>query len=426
MNLPDMESIDEQLTAYLDGELTPAEASSLERNLVDDEKLRLRLAALRQAYDLLDEIPETPHNQRFTKSTLELVIKDLSTTTRFTNGSQPKLQDKPIDWWAWPRVTVLLGAFVILGVAAAVAINFENTRRELKELGLIAGIRGLEDVNELKTAVKLSKETEIFGVLRDNLSEKLIPPPPDSTWQRKTWVQGLTPNQISRLDSGRERLSKLERDTRTRLAAIESQIEALPDHKQIQETVHLTGLVLDSLGSAKRLDMEVMKSEQQRYEFLKELLCMKAAEFYAARIPNEDAAALEQWDSATFNPALIVAVLPDRPMAMDTRSLLGQLLFRRRIDHLEDQDSLIAELTSKLSPTAKKLIEGVNKSEQIKVLNIWLFPNSTVSSTETLIDYYDKMDNEIWRDFRDRIDLVDPQDVRRRIFQPRGSRSGRP
>ena len=188
----------------------------------------------------------------------------------------------------------------------------------------------------------------------------------------------------------------------------------------------MTGLVLDSLGSAKRLDMEVMKSEQQRYEFLKELLCMKAAEFYAARIPNEDAAALEQWDSATFNPALIVAVLPDRPMAMDTRSLLGQLLFRRRIDHLEDQDSLIAELTSKLSPTAKKLIEGVNKSEQIKVLNIWLFPNSTVSSTETLIDYYDKMDNEIWRDFRDRIDLVDPQDVRRRIFQPRGSRSGRP
>lgn len=422
MNLPDMESIDEQLTAYLDGELSPAEASSLERNLVDDEKLRLRLAALRQAYDLLDEIPETPHNQRFTKSTLELVIKDLSTTTRFTSGSEPKVHAEPTDWWAWPRVTVLLATFVILGVVAAIAINFENTRRELKDLGLIAGIRGLEDINELKTAVKLSKETEIFAVLRDNLSEKLIPPPPDSTWQRTTWVQGLTPNQISRLDSGRERLSKLDRETRTRLAAIESQIESLPDHNQIQETVHLTGLVLDSLGSSKRLDMEVMKSEQ-RYEYLKELLCMKAAVYYAAHIPPEDVSALEQWDLATFNPALVLAVGLDRPMeAMDTRSLLGQLLFRKRIDHLEDQDSLIAELTAKLSPTAKKLIEGVNKAEQIKVLNIWLFPNLTVSSTESLIDYYDKMDNDIWRDFRDRIDLVDPQDVRRRLFPPRGSR----
>ena len=422
MNLPDMESIDEQLTAYLDGELSPAEASSLERNLVDDEKLRLRLAALRQAYDLLDEIPETPHNQRFTKSTLELVIKDLSTTTRFTSGSEPKVHAEPTDWWAWPRVTVLLATFVILGVVAAIAINFENTRRELKDLGLIAGIRGLEDINELKTAVKLSKETEIFAVLRDNLSEKLIPPPPDSTWQRTTWVQGLTPNQISRLDSGRERLSKLDRETRTRLAAIESQIESLPDHNQIQETVHLTGLVLDSLGSSKRLDMEVMKSEQ-RYEYLKELLCMKAAVYYAAHIPPEDVSALEQWDLATFNPALVLAVGLDRPMeAMDTRSLLGQLLFRKRIDHLEDQDSLIAELTAKLSPTAKKLIKGVNKAEQIKVLNIWLFPNLTVTSTESLIDYYDKMDNDIWRDFRDRIDLVDPQDVRRRLFPPRGSR----
>ncbi len=415
MNLPDMESIDEQLTAYLDGELSSAEASALERSLVGDEKLRLRLAALRQAYELLDEIPETPHDQRFTKSTLELVIKDLSTTTRFVAGNESVPKAKAVDWWEWPRVSLLLATFMMVGVAAACGFNFENARRELRDLGLIAGIRGLEDINELKNAVKLSKETEVFAVLRDNLSEKLIPPPPDSTWQRKTWVQGLTPNQISRLDSGRERLSTLDRETRTRLAAIESQIEALPDHKQIQETVHLTGLVLDSLGSAKRLDMEVMKSEQ-RYEFLKELLCMKAAEFYAAHIPPEDAAALEQWDLATFNPALILAVLPERPTAMDTRSLLGQLLFRKRIDHLEDQDSLIAELTSKLSPTAKKLIEGVNKSEQIKVLNIWLFPNSTVSSTATLIDYYDKMDSDNWRDFRDRIDLVDPQDIRRRLF----------
>ena len=420
MNLPDMESIDEQLTAYLDGELSPAEASSLERSLVDDEKLRLRLAALRQAYDLLDEIPETPHNQRFTKSTLELVIKDLSTTTKFATN-EAVVNTKPTDWWAWPRVAVLIATFMMVGVAAAVAINFEKTRRELRDLGLIAGIRGLEDINELKTAIKLSKETEIFDVLRESLSKKLIPPPPDSTWQRKTWVQGLTPNQISRLDSGRERLCKLDRETRTRLTAIQSQIEALPDLNQIQEAVHLTGLVLDSLGSSKRLDMEIMESEQ-RYEYLKELLCRTAAEYYAAHIPTQDTAALEQWALTTFRPALVLALGLESPMeAMDTRGLLGQLLFRKRIDHLEDQDSLIDELTSKLSPTAKKLIEGVNKAEQIKVLNIWLFPNST-SSTETLIDYYDKMDNDTWRDFRDRIDLVDPQDVRRRLLPLRGSR----
>ena len=95
MNLPDTEQIDEQLTAYLDGELSPAEATVLEASLVDDEELRVRLAELRQAYDLLDEVPETPHHQRFTKSTLELVIKDISATATSKQPQASQTADLP-------------------------------------------------------------------------------------------------------------------------------------------------------------------------------------------------------------------------------------------------------------------------------------------------------------------------------------------
>ena len=148
---------------------------------------------------------------------------------------------------------------------------------------------------------------------------------------------------------------------------------------------------------------------------------MKAAVYYAARITDEEKAALEKWDLETFNPALMLAVLPDRQM--ETRYLLGKLLFEQRIEHLNDQEVLIAELTSNLSMTAKKLLEGVNKSEQIKVLNFWLFPSSAaISSSETLIDFYDKMGSDLRdRDFRDRLDLSDPEDSRRRLW-PRGRR----
>jgi hypothetical protein len=52
------------------------------------------------------------------------------------------------------------------------------------------------------------------------------------------------------------------------------------------------------------------------------------------------------------------------------------------------QRSVRSDGNVQASLTAKKLIEGVNKAEQLKVLNRWLIPNSTVSSTETLIDYY--------------------------------------
>ena len=421
MNLPDMDTVDEQLTAYLDGELSPVESAQLERSLVDDEKLRVRLAELRLAYDLLDEIPETPHNQRFTKSTLELVIKDLASPTTKTSSDQfvssVKSSGKTSDLLKWSRSIALFVSLASIGAVIALVATFVNARRELKDLGLIAAVRGLEDVNELSIAVKLSKETEAIAVLRDNLQDKLVPPPPDSVWQRKTWVQSLTPLQVSKLDSDRERMNKLDRDTRTRLAAIESQIESLPDHKAIQETVHVLGLVLDSMGSSKRNDMAVMKSDR-RFEFLKELICMRAAVFYAARISDEEKAALEKWDLETFRPALILTVLPDR--VMDTRSLLGRL-FEQRIESLEDQEELIASLTPHLSITAKKLLEGVSKTEQIKVVNLWLFPSyAAFSSTEALIDAYDKMEGEA-RDFRDRLDLADPQDIRRRLWQ-RGRR----
>ena len=419
MNLPDMEMVDEQLTAYLDGELSPVESAQLERSLVDDEKLRMRLTELRQAYDLLDEIPETPHNQRFTKSTLELVIKDLALPK--TNASSDQIVSsvksigKTSDLWKWSRSIALVSSLAAIGAVIALIVTFVNARRELKDLGLIAAVRGLEDVNELSIAVKLSKETEAIAVLRDNLQDKLVPPPPDSVWQRKTWVQSLTPLQVSKLDSDRERMNKLDRDTRTRLAAIESQIESLPDHESIQETVHVVGLVLDSMGSSKRNDMAVMKSDR-RFEFLKELICMRAAVYYAARISDGEKAALEKWDLETFRPALMLAVLPDR--AMDTRSLLGRL-FEQRIESLEDQDELIALLTPHLSSTAKKLLEGVSKAEQIKVVNLWLFPSyAAFSSTEALIDAYDKMEGE-YRDFRDKLDLADPQDIRRRLWPRR-------
>ena len=69
VDYPEMNDLDEQLTAYLDGELSSDESKDLEQRLIDDETLRMRLAELRKSYELLDELPETPYDQRFTQST---------------------------------------------------------------------------------------------------------------------------------------------------------------------------------------------------------------------------------------------------------------------------------------------------------------------------------------------------------------------
>ena len=420
MNLPDMEQIDEQLTAYLDGELSPAEAAALETSLVDDERLRIRLAELRQAYDLLDEVPETPHNQRFTKSTLELVIKDLSVTPKQPQSNQtavsPKPFAKPTSKRAWPTLLGLIVVCAVTGAVIASVVATIETRRQLQELGLVAGIHGLKDVNEVSVAVKLSQEKELMAVLKQHFADKLVPAPPDSIEQRKSWVQSLTQKQVSRLDDGREKIGKLSREERTRLAAIENEIELLPDHRQIQEAVSLIGLVLDGIGSSRRNEMDSMKSEQ-RYEFLREQLYQKCAKYYADLIPPSDKAALEKWDLETFRPALQLAMLSELPIGteestrkLNTRELLVELLFRRRIDLIQELEPLVNDLLANLSPAARKILEGVDKSERMRVvLNMWLYP------ADTPLDAYDKMD----KDARDRLDLSDPEMARRRLERRR-------
>ncbi len=421
MNLPDMEQeqIDEQLTTYLDGELSPAEAAALETSLVDDERLRIRLAELRQAYDLLDEVPETPHNQRFTKSTLELVIKDLSATPKKPQSNQaavsPQPFSKPISKRAWPTLLGLIGFCAVTGAVCASVVAMIETRRQLQDLGLVAGIHGLKDVNEVSIAVKLSQEKELMAVLRQHFADKLVPAPPDSIDQRKSWVQSLTQKQVSRLDDGREKIGKLSREERTRLAAIENEIEHLPDHRQIQEAVSLIGLVLDGIGSSRRNEMDSMKSEQ-RYEFLREQIYQKCAKYYADLITPSDKAALEKWDLETLRPALQLAVLSDLPVGteestrrLNTRELLVELLIRRRIDLIQELEPLINDLPASLSSTARKIIEGVDRSERMRVLNLWLYP------TDTPLNAYDKMG----KDARDRLDLSDPEMARRRLERRR-------
>ena len=430
MNSPDLDSVDEQLTAYLDGELSAQEAASIENRLVDDSGLRVRLAELRKAYDLLDELPETPHNQLFTRSTVELVVKDLSTT-------QPHLHVpivKPrivTDWWAWPRVLVMIGLFVGTGVATGFVLRFLRISRELRDLGLIASLPGMSAVNELSVAIELSKEKAAIEILRRKMRDRLIPAVPDSVWQRKAWVQNLTPLQLAKLDSGRDGLRKLDRldpNTHARFSAIESQIENRPDSEQVQAAIHIISLELDKLSTSEREDLEGMNREQ-RTIFLKERLCLSAARIYATQMSAADMKAIEEWNSKFFKPALFEELQPPRFLLESrdgsdpseqsreqTRVLISTLWRWRPVERgfqLENQDSLIAELLPTLSDTGKSLLEGINKNYQLRVLSSWIGPNLE-SSTLTLIDTYEKIDKTD-RDARERLDLEDPQHLRRNI-----------
>ena len=52
-----IESLDEELVAYLDGQLDPESARHVEQRLASEETARRRLQQLAQSWDMLDQLP---------------------------------------------------------------------------------------------------------------------------------------------------------------------------------------------------------------------------------------------------------------------------------------------------------------------------------------------------------------------------------
>jgi anti-sigma factor RsiW len=71
--LAETTSIDEEIVAYLDGELDSESEARVARRLSDDPAYRLRLNQLQQAWDLLDNLRGSEADDEFAASTVAMV-----------------------------------------------------------------------------------------------------------------------------------------------------------------------------------------------------------------------------------------------------------------------------------------------------------------------------------------------------------------
>lgn len=101
MSRAEPEGDDDQLVAYLDGELSPQESDAVERQLADNPALRRRLQELQQAWDALDRLPQSSTAGTFTRSTIELVTREAAREIRRNRRTRP-------DVWAQRFAAALL------------------------------------------------------------------------------------------------------------------------------------------------------------------------------------------------------------------------------------------------------------------------------------------------------------------------------
>jgi anti-sigma-K factor RskA len=152
-SLAEASTIDEELVAYLDGELSPDQATRVERRMAEDPKYAARLNQLQRAWDLLDTLNRSEANDDFVHSTVEMVA-----VHAVEEAKTQKLRTVQRRNFGW----VAMVALVLAGTAGTYFLikdRLSRDNRELvRDLPLIERVDDYRNIDSLSFVKQLERE----------------------------------------------------------------------------------------------------------------------------------------------------------------------------------------------------------------------------------------------------------------------------
>lgn len=369
---------DELLTAYLDGELQSGEQTQLQMRLMDDERLRGRLADLQKAWDLLDELPETPVNQEFTKSTLELVVHRAQVQHETVALKQSSKA------WRFYGLWGLLGvASLLVGIASGAILQSRQARLERKQLVAVAGLPGfkvletLDAVQEFAALDDLDLAAEQIEVLKSRLLYDI----PDGYERRVQWVEGLSAQQQAILWTQSKELERVDPSEAERVRQLARMTEGRPDTVQLQRAVAVAGAIYENQSDEERQALRLL-SAKERVARLKSLLAFYLRDWHAENLSDED--------RKVFSSYAQQKDWRDAPRAFRALSM-GQILPDQLFGVNDPVINELEELTPHLSEPLHRCLQQLGPNDQKVALLTWLMaavmPFRNVSMNDLEVAY---------------------------------------
>lgn len=151
------ESADEQLTAYLDGELDDDVSREIEQRLGDDEQYREQLKRLDEAWSLLDHLPQSEVDDVFTQTTVEMVALAAQDDARTAEQGRRRRV-----WLAWSGTVAVIVLAAVFGYLAARYRLDRPNRRLVKDLPVIENV-DVYQYAESTQWLEMLDESGLFG-----------------------------------------------------------------------------------------------------------------------------------------------------------------------------------------------------------------------------------------------------------------------
>jgi anti-sigma factor RsiW len=149
-------SLEEQLVAYLDGELDAESVRRIEERLAAEPEVREALNRLERTWDMLDELGSTPVGESFTRTTLEMVTVAAEEEVQHAMAVVPLRRRRRL----WLAAAGALAATAAGFLAAYLALPNSN-RQLLQDLPVLENLEEYRQVDDIDF-LRLMKEKGLF------------------------------------------------------------------------------------------------------------------------------------------------------------------------------------------------------------------------------------------------------------------------
>lgn len=299
----------DELIAYLDGELDPPTTQKVEERLKNDPAYRQALALHERSWDMLDRLQRSTVGENFTRSTLEMV-------SLVAAGEQQALPAaRRVDWRRFGMLSLVAVTALVLGYGGGRAIWPDPNRKLLDDLPILEDLDLYEQADSIDFLRKLA-DTGMFG---DEAGQVKATPGlvvPEAPADRRTEIARMTSGEKEHLARKLQRFDAYSSDEQQRLRRIFDSLSRDSDGKQLGEVLIRYHEWLETLISSVREDLNDLE-EDERIAGIRQLKHEQAQrrDQELKEAPTEqDLAAIIDWfeDFAWQNHQPLLATLSDK------------------------------------------------------------------------------------------------------------------
>ncbi len=343
--MPD--DVQEELTAYLDGELDPAGSRRVEERLKNDPAYRAELQRLEQAWRMLDQLDRAVVGENFTRTTMEMVAVAAADDARRIS-------------LAWPKSLILAAAGLIassglLGLACGTWIWPDPNRQLLHELPILESI----DLYDQGDSIEFLRKLERAGIFDQQPDQAAAPvslpetSADDEIDERRAEIERMTPLERQHLRRNQERFAKYSLDDQGRMLRLLDDLDRDPHEDELRRVMIRYHEWLDTLALSARAELTDL-SPDERIAKIKDLKQQQTTDRDRER--------------------------QEAPSEQDLQWIV------RRVEEFGWQNR--QALLGTLSPARQQYIEGLDEAKQRRAL-LWLAVHQSQTGNKAKLPQWD-------------------------------------